>query len=273
MPPRARTANGSINGAPVTLIFLIRNDGDGTRLPQGEYFAQQLETLGFTVDSSGKEILRAFPHLDRFRPRRWPVEYIHGWLGFQWPEPGREEHFPGNVPARSVDGYPYTLVNVPDPVFQQVGDDLATANFTTLQQRHDLMVQALTLALQDSLQVWTVDLQTYAPFNCNLQVSADVGAGVETTKMSPYTMRIKDQVGGQVKVGSTATMFTDPWNPVNGSNWVTSAYVQNAVQGGLSCPILTPGFPGHCAPRRPMSTVQTGLPVASSSPLGHPEHC
>ncbi len=37
-------------GAPVTLIFLIRNDGDGTRLPQGEYFAQQLEKLGFTVD-------------------------------------------------------------------------------------------------------------------------------------------------------------------------------------------------------------------------------
>ncbi len=37
-------------GAPVSLIFLIRNDGDGTRLPQGEYFAQQLETLGFTVE-------------------------------------------------------------------------------------------------------------------------------------------------------------------------------------------------------------------------------
>ena len=43
------------NGKPVTLIFLIRNDGDGTRLPQGEYFAQQLETLGFTVDRQEKK--------------------------------------------------------------------------------------------------------------------------------------------------------------------------------------------------------------------------
>ena len=43
------------NGKPVTLIFLIRNDGDGTRLPQGEYFAQQLEALGFTIDRQEKK--------------------------------------------------------------------------------------------------------------------------------------------------------------------------------------------------------------------------
>ena len=77
-----------------------------------------------------------------------------------------------------------------DPDFQQVGDDLANGNFTTLEQRHDLMVKALPLALQDSLQTWIVDLQTYAPFNCKLQVSADVGAGVETTFMGPYNLRI-----------------------------------------------------------------------------------
>ena len=45
-----------------------------------------------------------------------------------------------------------------------------------------------------------VDLQTYAPFNCKLQVSADVGAGVETTKMAPFNLRIKGQEGGQVKM-------------------------------------------------------------------------
>ncbi len=47
----------------------------------------------------------------------------------------------------SADGYPYTGANVADPAFQKVGDDLATGNFTTLQQRHDLMVQALPLGL------------------------------------------------------------------------------------------------------------------------------
>ena len=53
------------NGKPITLIFLIRNDGDGTRLPQGEYFAQQLETLGFTVDRQEKEVIRTRPALEQ----------------------------------------------------------------------------------------------------------------------------------------------------------------------------------------------------------------
>ncbi len=122
------------------------------------------------------------------------------------------------------------------------------------------------MALQDSLQVWTVDLQTYAPFNCKLQVSADVGAGVETTFMSPYTMRIKDQVGGQVKVGSTSTMFTDPWNPLDGSNWVTSAYVQNAVDGRAFMPDPYTGLSWPLRALKADVVAQTGLPVSSQLP-------
>ncbi len=34
----------------VTVIFIIRNDGDGNRLPIGDYIADQLEAVGFTVD-------------------------------------------------------------------------------------------------------------------------------------------------------------------------------------------------------------------------------
>ncbi|MCX6034495.1 MAG: ABC transporter substrate-binding protein, partial [Chloroflexi bacterium] len=43
------------NNAPVSLIFLIRNDGDGTRLVMGNYFATQMESVGFTIERQEKK--------------------------------------------------------------------------------------------------------------------------------------------------------------------------------------------------------------------------
>jgi len=48
-------------GNPVVLKFLIRNDGDGTRLPMGDYVADQLEWVGFTVDRQYKKSSEAAP--------------------------------------------------------------------------------------------------------------------------------------------------------------------------------------------------------------------
>ena len=195
-----------------------------------------MEALGFTVNRVEKKSSELSPIWIGSDPKdgQWNL-YTAGW-GSNGLSRDEKSIFQEMYMPDSADGYPYNVANVPDPVFQQVADDLANGKFTTLDQRHDLLAKALPLALQDSLQVWTVDLQTYAPFNCKLQVSADVGAGVETTKMAPYNLRIKGQEGGAVKDATTATLFTDPWNPVNGSNWVSSAFVQNAVDGGAFMP-------------------------------------
>ena len=253
-------------GKPVTLIFLIRNDGDKTRLPQGEYFAQQLEALGFTVNRVEKKSSELSPIWIGSDPAegQWNL-YTSGW-GSNGLSRDEKSIFQEMYLPDSVDGYPYNVANVPDPAYQKVGDDLANGKFSTLQERHDLLAQALPLALQDSLQVWTVDLQTYAPFNCKLQVSADVGAGVETTQMAPFNLRIKGQVGGAVKSATTATLFTDPWNPVNGSNWVSSAFVQNAVDGNAFMPDPYTGLSWPLRADKAEVTVQTGLPVSASEP-------
>ncbi len=252
------------SGAPVTLIMLIRNDGDGTRLPQGEYFAQQLETLGFTVERVEKKSSELSPLWigSDAADGLWSI-YTAGW-GSNGLNRDERDIFQQMYLPDTVQGIPLFTYNVADPAFQKIGDDLANGNFTTLQERHDLMVKALPLAMQDSLQVWTIDLQTYAPFNCDLQVSSDVGAGVETTFMSPYTMRYTGQEGGQVKVGSTDTMFTDPWNPVNGSNWVTSAYIQNATSGRGLMPDPYTGLAWPLRVEKADLVVQSGLPVATN---------
>lgn len=49
------------NDAPVTLIFLIRSDGDGTRQPMGDYVSNQLESVGLTIDRQYKTSSEAFP--------------------------------------------------------------------------------------------------------------------------------------------------------------------------------------------------------------------
>jgi peptide/nickel transport system substrate-binding protein len=46
---------------PVTIILLIRNDSDGTRVPIGDYVANQLESIGFTTDRQYKKSSESSP--------------------------------------------------------------------------------------------------------------------------------------------------------------------------------------------------------------------
>jgi peptide/nickel transport system substrate-binding protein len=252
------------NDAPVNLIFLIRNDGDGTRLLMGNYFANQMEAVGFTVERQEKKSSELSPLWIGSDPKDglWSL-YTAGWgsSGLNRDEKSsfQEMHLP-----TSAQGIPLFLDNAVDPKFQQVGDDLANGNFATLEERRNLMIEAMPLALQDSLQAWIVDLQSFAPYNCDLDVSSDVGAGVESTFMSPYNLRFKGVEGGQMKNGSTDTFFADPWNPVNGANWVGSAWIQNATSGrGL----MPDPYTGLAWPLRIESAdvvAQAGLPIAEN---------
>jgi peptide/nickel transport system substrate-binding protein len=250
-------------GAPVTLIFLIRNDGDKTRLPQGEYFAQQLEKLGFTIDRQEKTSAELGPIWNGSDPKAglWNL-YTAGW-GANGLTRDEKTQFVQMYLPESASASVFKA-NIPDPAFSKVANDLANGNFTTLQQRHDMMVQALPLSLQDSVQVFVVDLQTYAPFRCDLEVTADVGAGVETTKMGLFNLRYKGQVGGQVKDATTSTLFTDPWNPVNGANYVSTAYLQNGSSSGGLMPDPYTGLAWPLRAEKADLVVQTGLPVATN---------
>jgi peptide/nickel transport system substrate-binding protein len=58
----------AFNGAPVTIHFIIRSDGDGTRKPVGDYVSNQLETIGFVVDRQYKTSPEASPIWIRGNP-------------------------------------------------------------------------------------------------------------------------------------------------------------------------------------------------------------
>ena len=70
--------------------------------------------------------------------------------------------------------------------------------------------------------------------------------------------------GRQNRIATTATLFTDPWNPVNGANWVTSAFVQAAVDGNALMPDPYTGLRWPWFAERAELVAQAGLPIATN---------
>jgi peptide/nickel transport system substrate-binding protein len=256
------------NGKPVSLLFLIRSDGDGTRKPLGDYFSNQLEALGFTVDRQYKKSSEAGPIWQNDDPAdgTWSI-YTVGWLS-----PGltrdEKDSFQQMYAPTSIQSLPVFIANTEiDPEFQKAADDLADAKYGTLDERRQLMLKALELSMQDSLQIWIVDQQVYSPFKNNVQVTYDLASGIESAAMNPYNLRFTDKEGGAMKIG-TNDLFTEPWNTVGGSNWIWDTGVMRATQMGseynTSGGIMGDPYTGLAWPQRIATaevTAQTGLPV------------
>jgi peptide/nickel transport system substrate-binding protein len=259
------------NGKPVSLIFLIRSDGDGTRKPIGDYVANQLETVGFTVDRQYKTSTEAFPIWlgTPAKDGQWSI-YTAGYTpgGFPRDERGQLQQSYLNTSIQASEPF---ISNVADPEFQKIGDDLAQGNFSTKEQRDEMMRRGLELALEDSLFIWVIDQQTYSPYNDKVQVTWDLALGYEAANVGPYNLRFKDQEGGVLKIG-TNDLFTQPWNTVAGSNWLWDSAIMRATTQGTSNTVGAGGlmadpYTGLAYPQRIASaelTYKEGLPIHQS---------
>jgi peptide/nickel transport system substrate-binding protein len=258
------------NGKPVSLIFIIRSDGDGTRKPMGDYVAGQLEKVGFTVDRQYKKSSEASPIWIGSDPvdGKWNL-YTAGWLNSGLTRDEKNAFQQMYLPS-SQQGLSIFLANVPDPEFQKVGDDLANGVFTTIQERHDLMAKALTLSMQDAVQVWVIEQKSFSPFQSNVNVTYDLGSGVEAAGMYPYNLRFTDKTGGQMKIG-TSDLFTEPWNTIAGDNWIWDTAIMRMTQQGEDIAaqggIMGDPYTGLAWPQRIATaevTAQSGLPVSKA---------
>lgn len=258
-------------GKPLSLIFLIRSDGDGTRKPIGDYFANQLESVGFTVDRQYKKSSEAFPIWQGTKASdgQWSM-YTAGYIpsGFTRDERANIQQGYLNTSVQASEPY---ISTTSDPEFQKLGDDLAQGHFSTKEERDQMMARALELSLEDSLFVWIIDQQTYSPYNNNVQVTWDLATGPESTNVGPSNLRFKDKEGGTMKIG-TNDLFTQAWNTVAGSNWVWDAGVMRATTQGTSNIVgggglMSDPYTGLAYPQRIASaelTYKEGLPITQS---------
>jgi peptide/nickel transport system substrate-binding protein len=250
-------------GNPVTIIFLVRPDSDGTRKPMGDYLTKQLQSVGFTVDEQYKKSSEAAPLVFDSDPAegQWTA-YTAAWSSSILSRDDAPQ-FQQMYLNTSIQGSQPFLSNVADPEFQKVGDDLYNANFPDMASRRELLVKAMALGLQDSLQVWLIDGKSFIPYTNNVQITADLAAGVEGANMARYTMRFKGQEGGTLKWGEP-DQFGEPWNPVAGSNWTFDHAAYDATESGA---FISDPFTGLVWPNMAEKadiTVQTGLPVHKS---------
>jgi peptide/nickel transport system substrate-binding protein len=247
----------TFDGAPVNLIFLIRTEDN--RLGIGDYVSNQLEAIGFTVTRDYKTAAEAGPiwlgagefHI-----------YTGGWVTTAVPRDLGANFSAFYTPEGRPD--PLWQNYTPSPEFSEVANALANNEFTTLDERREMMATALDLSLLDSSRVWLVDRAGESPRRAEIQVAADLYSAVYGSQLWPYTIRREGEIGGSIRM-AMPSILTQPWSPsTDSSNWVYDSTVFRATgQTGTNADPYT----GLLLPNRIESAsvvVQEGLPVGTT---------
>ncbi|HEY2988485.1 MAG TPA: ABC transporter substrate-binding protein [Candidatus Binatia bacterium] len=259
----ASLANGkwSYRGKPVRLIFIIRSD-DHQRREIGDYVSTLLEDAGFVVDRQYKTASEASPIWVLSDPAdgRWHF-YTGGWVTLVV---NRDQ-------ADNFDAY-YTSRGRPDPLWQaykpdpkldKLAERLRNGDYASLEERKQMLIQALKLAAKDSVRVWLVDSISVWPRRKEVALTADLAGGVTGSYLWPYTLRYLDRRDGRVSFASPS-ILTGPWNPIAGGHWIFDEMITRSTQ---DLPVLPDPFTGLYWPqqvKRVEVVAQKGLPITKT---------
>lgn len=244
-------------GNPVEIVLLIRSED--TRLQTGDYLGNLLEDLGFAVVRDYRTAAEAGPIWLTGEPSDglWHV-YTGGWastavsrdlggnFAFFYTDTGRAE--------------PLWQTYVNDPEFYELAIRLDNNDFRTVEERRELMGRALELSMEDSYRVWVVDRAPIFPMAADVRVASDLAGGVNGSALWAYTLRRDGEVGGSIRM-ATASILTQPWNPLDGSNWI---FDQMFIRGTGELATNPDPFTGLAWPNRIDRAeifVEEGLPV------------
>lgn len=148
---------------PVEIIFLIHEEGDRTAI--GDYVADLLEELGFTVDRQYKSPIEAnlIWNLGDPAEGEWHI-YTSSWVLSTIME-DESPNFQFYYSPDSVMGIfsPLWQAYTPTTEFQDLANQLAEGDFADEQERQDAMADALTMAMEDSVHVWLLEI-AYSSF-------------------------------------------------------------------------------------------------------------
>ena len=250
----------SYNASPISLQFVIRTEDN--RRPIGDYFAGQLELLGFQVERLYKNRTEASPYWVQSDPAEgtWHL-YTAGWIA---PSIDRDEgdQFSSYFAPRGF-GIPLWQVYSPPAEFDEAALKLEGNNFTNIEERRELFEIALPYSMEEAYEIWVVDEVSFSPRIAGLSVAADLAGGTAGSYIWGQTLRLKDQEGGSVRV-SQPGILVEPWNPIGGSNWIYDSMPQRGVSDNGTVP---DPFTGLALPQRlerAEVTVVEGLPVTST---------
>jgi peptide/nickel transport system substrate-binding protein len=245
------------NGSPVEINLLIRTED--TRRQIGDYVGNQLEAIGFATIRNYRTAGEASPIWFSGDPANGEFHiYTGGWsatvvsrddgsnFGFFYSPLGQSS--------------PLWQAYEPDPEFYEISERLWNNDFLNLDERRELIAQALDMSMADSTRVWTTHRASITPYRAEVSVASDLFAGVSGGALWAQTLRRTGEVGGSMRVG-LPSILTEPWNPVAGSNWLFDAMLYRGTGefGFMRDPYTGLAWPNRA--ERAEVVVQDGLPV------------
>lgn len=247
-------------GEPVTLIFLIRIED--TRLEIGNYVANQLEEMGFTIE----RVERTSGELSPLWISSDPAECQWNLYTGAWSQTAiarsSTDNFDFFYTSRGVP-WPSWQVYEPTPEFDALSLRLFNNDFADLDERAALMEEILPQSVEFATRVWVTSRTTLVPYSDEVSVTTDLAAGVSGAGIWAKTVRFIDEVGGSMTI-ALPSVFTEPWNPIGGSNWVFDNMVKRAIgeSGRYTDPNTGIGIPNRVESAEVV--VQEGFPASVS---------
>jgi peptide/nickel transport system substrate-binding protein len=235
---KALISNGAIKvdgkwtykGSPITIKFMIRSD-DLPRKSMGEIVANQLENIGFTVQRDYGDLNKANLVVYGTDPQElnWQVytEAFGGTSEFVRynPSTAAQMYSPyfGKMPGWSNPSF----WNYQNSTLDKVTQSIAFSNFTSEEGRNELLRQALTLGLQESVRLFVAqNIDPYAASSSIKGLINDFGAGIATSK-SLINARSTKNVS-TINVG-VKEIYQGAWNSVGGCNDVYCTTILSLV--------------------------------------------
>jgi len=247
-------------GEPVVIKALIR---ENQRTLIGNYVADQLESVGFTVVRRygvSRELGPVWQRED-LELGNWSF-YTGGWIGGQVVR-DVSGSFDQYYSSRVMSYVPWQNVTWPT-VLDTTSDRLGRRDYNDLVERNTLLETVLTAANEFTNIMWIVDEAGFQPTRANVALAADLAGGIAYATLAGLTFQFQEAgvpvEGGTLRIAQP-DLFVDPVNPVAGSNWVFQQF-PSRITGDFG--LATDPVDGLYWPlkaERAEVTVLTGLPV------------
>jgi len=273
------------NGEPVKLIGLIRTEDE--RKDIGDYFADLLEGLGFTVTGQYGTTDDLSPIWRYADPAlgRWHF-YTAGWVNNAIPRDDSSNFGAFYTNLWSYVG-PLSEAYVNDSDFYEAAERLWNCDYTSMEERAELFKVCLAMSMEDNVRMFLITKKHFTPMQGDVRVATDLVGGVSggfslRGSGAPGASGVIDRdtygswtwaltahfvddngepiVGGALRA-AMPDVLTDPWNPVAGSAWVYDTFAIRATSGRGLQPDPRDGLRWPGCIERAEVYVQEGVPV------------
>jgi peptide/nickel transport system substrate-binding protein len=219
------------DGEPVEIIVLIRTEDE--RRDIGDYVATQLDEIGFNTVRDYKTSGEASPIWLFSDPADGLFHiYTGGWISTAISR-DQASNFDFFYTPRGF-GAPLWQAYTPSPEFDEISMRLNTRDYASLDERSNLMLSALELAMEDSVRVWLIDRTSITARRAEVSYASDL-YGSFTSWLWPYTLQREGIDNTPFSIGSPS-ILTNPWNPLDGSNWFYDAMFIRATNEAATLP-------------------------------------